>query len=40
MKKLAKDKMLRALSNVSYTKGCYESEMEQESLRLEAEIKL
>lgn len=40
MKKLAKDKMLRALSNVSYAKGCYESEMEQESLRLEAEIKL
>ena len=32
MKKLAKDKMLRALSNVSYAKGCYESEMEQESL--------
>lgn len=32
MKKLAEDKMLRALSNVSYVKGCYESEMEQESL--------
>ena len=40
MKKLTKDKMLRTLSNVSYAKGCYESEMEQESLRLEAEIKL
>ena len=40
MKKLAKDKMLRALSNVSYAKGRYESEMEQESLRMEAEIKL
>ena len=32
MKKLAKDKMLRALSNVSYAKGCYEAEMEQEFL--------
>ena len=29
MKKLAKDKMLRALSNVAYAKGAYEKEMEQ-----------
>ena len=29
MKKLAKDKMLRALSNVAYAKGDYEREMEQ-----------
>ena len=27
MKKLAKDKMLRALSNVAYAKGDYEKEM-------------
>lgn len=39
MKKLAKDKMLRALSNVSYAKGCYESEMEQESLLREVKQK-
>jgi hypothetical protein len=32
MKKLAKDKMLRALSNVSYANGSYEAEMEQEFL--------
>lgn len=40
MKKLAKDKMLRALSNVSYAKGCYESEMEQESLLREVKSKV
>ena len=39
MKKLAKDKMLRALSNVSYAKGCYEAEMEQESLLREVKQK-
>lgn len=39
MKKLAKDKMLRALSNVPYAKGCYESEMEQESLLREVKQK-
>ena len=39
MKKLAKDKMLRALSNVSYAKGCYGSEMEQESLLREVKQK-
>ena len=33
MKKLAKDKMLRALSNVSYAKDSYEAEMEQLSLK-------
>lgn len=33
MKKLAKDKMLRALSNVSYAKNHYEQEMEQLSLK-------
>ena len=32
MKKLAKDKMLRALSNVDYAKGDYEKEMEQDVL--------
>ncbi|MCC8065809.1 MAG: DUF6076 domain-containing protein [Clostridiales bacterium] len=32
MKKLAKDKMLRAISDVSYAKGCYEQEMEQDAL--------
>ena len=32
MKKLAKDKMLRALSNVAYAKDDYEKEMEQMSL--------
>ena len=36
MKKLAKDKMLRALSNVAYAKGAYEKEMEQVALRKEA----
>jgi hypothetical protein len=32
MKKLAKDKMLRALSNVDYAKGDYEKEMGQAAL--------
>ena len=32
MKKLAKDKMLRALSDSRYAKGSYETEMEQENL--------
>ena len=32
MKKLAKDKMLRALSNVAYTKGDYEKEIGQAAL--------
>ena len=40
MKKLAKDKMLRALSNVAYAKGDYEKEMEQAALRKEATRKL
>ena len=37
MKKLAKDKMLRALSNVAYAKGTYEKEMEQAALKKEAQ---
>ena len=36
MKKLAKDKMLRALSNVAYAKGDYKKEMEQATLKKEA----
>ena len=36
MKKLAKDKMLRAKSNVAYAKGTYEKEMEQAALKKEA----
>ena len=36
MKKLAKDKMLRAKSNVAYAKGAYEKEMEQAALKKEA----
>ena len=36
MKKLAKDKMLQALSNVAYAKGDYEKEMGQGVLRKEA----
>ena len=36
MKKLAKDKMLRAVSNVAYAKGDYEKEMEQAALKKEA----
>ena len=40
MKKLAKDKMLRAKSNVAYAKGAYEKEMEQAALKKEAQRKL
>ena len=40
MKKLAKDKMLRAKSNVAYAKRAYEKEMEQAALRKEAMRKL
>ena len=36
IKKLAKDKMLRAKSNVAYAKGTYEKEMEQAALKKEA----
>ena len=36
MKRLAKDKMLRALSNVAYAKGDYEKEMGQAALKKEA----
>ena len=36
MKKLAKDKMLQALSNVAYAKGDYEIEMGQAALKKEA----
>ena len=36
VKKLAKDKMLRALSNVAYAKGDYEKEMGQAALKKEA----
>ena len=39
MKKLAKDKMLRALSNVAYAKGAYEKEMDQAALKKEASAK-
>lgn len=40
MKKLAKDKMLRAKSNVAYAKGAYEKEMEQAALKKEAQAKM
>ena len=40
MKKLAKDKMLRAKSDVAYAKGAYEKEMEQAALKKEAMKKL
>ena len=40
MKKLAKDKMLRAESNVAYAKGVYEKEMGQAALKKEAQRKL
>ncbi len=36
MKKLAKDKMLRAISNVAYAQSDYEKEMEQDALLAEA----
>ena len=35
MKKLAKDKMLRAISDVAYAHGDYEKEMEQDALTRE-----
>ena len=40
MKKLAKDKMLRAKSDVAYAKGAYEKEMEQAALKKEAQSKM
>ena len=40
MKKLAKDKMLRALSNVAYAKGDYEKEMGQAALKKEAKTRM
>ena len=40
MKKLAKDNMLRALSNVAYAKGAYEKEMDQAALKKEASAKI
>lgn len=40
MKKKAKDKTLRALSNVAYAKGAYEKEMEQAALKKEASAKV
>ena len=40
MKKQAKDKTLRALSNVAYAKGAYEKEMEQAALKKEASAKV
>ena len=40
MKKLAKDKMLRAISDVAYARGDYEKEMEQDTLQREAEKKI
>ena len=40
MKKLAKDKMLRALSNVAYAKGAYEKEIDQAALKKEASAKI
>lgn len=39
MKKLAKDKMQKAISNVSCAKGDYEKEMEQAALKKEAKRK-
>ena len=39
MKNLAKDKLLRALSNVAYAKGDYEKEMEQAALKKEAKLR-
>lgn len=40
MKKLAKDKLYRAISNVAYAQGDYEKEMEQSSLMEEAKAHL
>ncbi len=39
MRKLAKDKLQRALSDANYARASYESEMTQEALRAEAERK-
>ena len=39
MRKLAKDKLQRALSDADYARAAYESEMTQEALRAEAERK-
>ncbi len=36
MKKLAKDKMLRAISDTAYAQSRYEPEMEQAALKKEA----
>ena len=40
MKKLAKDKLLRAISNSEYAKGSYAQEMEQDALLKEATAKM
>lgn len=40
MKKLAKDKMQRAISDVAYAKGNYEKEMEQDALLSEAQNRI
>ena len=40
MKKLAKDKMKRAVSDVHYAQGSYAAEMEQDALLAEAKGKL
>ena len=40
MKKLAKDKMQRAVSDVRYAQGSYAAEMEQDALLAEAKGKL
>lgn len=40
MKRLAKDKLERAIFDVAYAKGSYEKEMEQTSLLNEARKKL
>ncbi len=40
MKKLAKDKMYRAISDVSYAQGDYAKEMEHDTLKAEAEVHL
>ena len=39
MRKLAKGKLLRALSNVAYAKGDYEKEMGQAALKKEAKLR-
>ena len=40
MKRLAKNKMERAISNHAYAKGCYEAEMSQDALLKEAKLKI